>query len=623
MNSDDLLILSARINEEQGTVEATIESSICLFVYAYCGLELKVHLIDDKDDYDCKVSSELLKIINYEFFTKKMQHQELYLTFPAIRADNGKTLIAGISSVLRWAIKSQLAKYPDHYTKALLGFRGGCLVACAENSLWTKFCELQLPRSVSEMASTINKNVENVISIPESLVLLEAHFNRPVRTHNILKRKLDIVKCVKHAKSNETSSDVMNSVPTDLASDDGFTIYDSNKLPLETKDISETLQSLVITEKSHDFYLNHIYLEGIDLTLTDMITFPCVYYLLKNLPAECMQHLQNIEKWYKRMCSNVFVKKTVETFGFSLEVPSRNNKSGDTYEIIVPVVDKESLYKRDHANRKMRCKHKNPTEIITFLQNASIYPQYGKSYCDKLEWENLPPDLHPLAGGLPDKRIDRKCQQIESMVTAALFLAKDGQTIVEFCAGGGHIGLLIAYLLPSCKVILIENKESSLVRAKERAASLNLQNVFFLPCNMDYFKGSFDLGVSLHACGFATDQVIQQCISRGASFACCPCCYGGIHNTNSLSYPLSKKFCSTSLSYQKYHLLTHCADRTEVNTPTAEQGEICMGLIDTDRVFLAQEYGYEVTLTTLQPKSCSTKHNLIIGKSPKLLKHVD
>ncbi|GFT10227.1 glutathione S-transferase C-terminal domain-containing protein [Nephila pilipes] len=68
----------------------------------------------------------------------------------------------------------------------------------------------------------------------------------------------------------------------------------------------------------------------------------------------------------------------------------------------------------------------------------------------------------------------------------------------------------------------------------------------------------------------------------------------------------------------KYLLLAHCADRTEVNTPTAEQGEVCMGMIDTDRSFLAEEYGYEVALTMLQPKSCSPKHNLIIGRSPKL-----
>ena len=43
---------------------------------------------------------------------------------------------------------------------------------------------------------------------------------------------------------------------------------------------------------------------------------------------------------------------------------------------------------------------------------------------------------------------------------------------------------------------------------------------------MDYFNGAFDIGVSLHACGVATDLVIQKCIQNSASFVSCPCCYG-------------------------------------------------------------------------------------------------
>ncbi|GFT10224.1 glutathione S-transferase C-terminal domain-containing protein [Nephila pilipes] len=551
MNSCDILFLSARINEEQGMVDTTIETSICLFVYSYCGLELKVYLIDDRDDYICKVSLEVLRNINYEFFTKRIQNQELYLVFPAIQVDNRKTFIAGVCAVLRWAIKSQIEKYPDHYSKSLLGFRGGCLVACTESSIWTKFCELQLPNSISEIVSVMKKNGGNLVTIPASLVLLEAHFNRPVRTHNILKRKLDIAKKVKQKRTMGLPSNTVHSTQTVPAADIDFTVYDANMLPLEIDDISKTLQNLVITEKSHEFNLHHNYLEGIDLTLADMITFPCVYYLLKKLPTECMQHLENIGKWYQRMSSNAFVKKATEECGFSLEtINSTTFESVNTFEIIVPVVDKDSLYKRDPSHTKLKCKHKNPTEILTLLKNAFIHPQYSTDYCSKLEWEKLPSALHPATGDLPQNRVDRKCQQIESMVTATLKVAKEGQTIVEFCAGGGHIGLLIAYFLPKCKVLLIENKESSILRAKKRAESLNLQNVFFYQCNLDYFKGSFDLGVSLHACGVATDLVIQQCIKQQASFVCCPCCYGGIQNTHLLSYPLSKRFCSTSIPYQ-------------------------------------------------------------------------
>ena len=47
------------------------------------------------------------------------------------------------------------------------------------------------------------------------------------------------------------------------------------------------------------------------------------------------------------------------------------------------------------------------------------------------------------------------------------------------------------------------------MRAVHRVQSLGLTNCRFYQGNMDYFKGRFDIGVSLHACGVATDLVIQ------------------------------------------------------------------------------------------------------------------
>lgn len=42
----------------------------------------------------------------------------------------------------------------------------------------------------------------------------------------------------------------------------------------------------------------------------------------------------------------------------------------------------------------------------------------------------------------------------------------------------------------------MENKELSLVRAKERSYELGLNNIWFIQANMDYFKGNFNIGVS-------------------------------------------------------------------------------------------------------------------------------
>ena len=73
---------------------------------------------------------------------------------------------------------------------------------------------------------------------------------------------------------------------------------------------------------------------------------------------------------------------------------------------------------------------------------------------------------------------------------------------------------------------------------------------------MDYFTGSFNIGVCLHACGVATDQVLQRCIDKGADFVICPCCYGAIRDTHHIKYPRSNTYRNCSVSYQVMCQLT-------------------------------------------------------------------
>ena len=41
-----------------------------------------------------------------------------------------------------------------------------------------------------------------------------------------------------------------------------------------------------------------------------------------------------------------------------------------------------------------------------------------------------------VAGEVPVKRVERKCQQLENLVTAVLEVAQPGDVIVDFCSGG-------------------------------------------------------------------------------------------------------------------------------------------------------------------------------------------
>lgn len=65
--------------------------------------------------------------------------------------------------------------------------------------------------------------------------------------------------------------------------------------------------------------------------------------------------------------------------------------------------------------------------------------------------------------------------------------------MVDFCCGSGHLGIVIAYLVPGLTVILVDNKEESLRRAKERVEKLNLNNVMIVHSNLDYFKADFQV----------------------------------------------------------------------------------------------------------------------------------
>ena len=73
-------------------------------------------------------------------------------------------------------------------------------------------------------------------------------------------------------------------------------------------------------------------------------------------------------------------------------------------------------------------------------------------------------------------------------------LAQPGDVIVDFCSGGGHLGLLVAHLAPDSRVHMVENKEESLARARVRGLDMHLDNVWFYQCNLEFYVGSFNIG---------------------------------------------------------------------------------------------------------------------------------
>ncbi|KAI4467813.1 hypothetical protein MML48_2g00014126 [Holotrichia oblita] len=484
----------------------------------------------------------------------------------------GNDVIAGLCSVARKIIKCcQNEKY-----KSLLGFKDACLLACSESSIWTKFCEIDMPTTVKDIITKAGDHVKNgSLLIPSALMKFEYHMQQPVRMHNIYKI------------ARQSHCD-------------------------------KTIKSSISIENLN---LVHTYGEGLYMTLADVLLYPCLKILFQIFDVDLLGNIVPLSiSWFGNIANSDLPELYFEINNINV---AYNNITDVSY-IDIP---KESLYTSDpnryRSHNRICTKQfdiENSLDIInkSNIEIVNSFIPFGNEV--EFDWSIVPLDANPEGGALPKKRANRKCEQLENLAKAVIKIAgKEKNIIVDFCSGSGHLGILLATLLPNCEVILVENKERSLQRARERIDKLNLKNMYIAQCNLNYFKAKFHIGTSLHACGVATDLVIQNCINNGAHFVSCPCCYGGIHDCNQLKYPRSAEILELNISNKEYLIIAHAADQThdEENIKT-KQGFVCMDIIDNDRKLMAESQGYIVHLGKLQPPSCTPKNNLLVGLSKRL-----
>ncbi|KAJ1521400.1 hypothetical protein ONE63_003075 [Megalurothrips usitatus] len=473
--------------------------------------------------------------------------------------------VAGLSSVLRNLLSIIAEDHP------LLGFRQSCLIACAEVSVWTRFCEVDVIAAVKKML--LNPQI-HITSIPNDVARLEEHLAHAPRLHNARKHRQAYAKSIGSSEAEE-------------------------ELP-------------------------HSFAEGPSMTLADVILFPCFYMLLSGFPNEVLSvTIPLVASWYARVVSTDTLQKGRDLLARLVPILPQTGDC-DQSTCSLPTVPKESLYKSDPTRHKPRSNKMYTQQedveasltIVEELMGEHEISQISKPFGEDvpLNWADLPLEIQPEGGHVPEKRQVRKAEQLKNMARAVMKLAQPGQKIVDFCSGSGHLGLLLAWLLPSCTILLLENKDKSLQRAVDRIEKLGLKNVLLVQSNIDYFKGKFDIGIALHACGVATDLVLQVCELKRAAFVVCPCCYGSIQSGHTVTYPRSKLFRNSTLGSKDYLVLGHCADQTHgeegLKTP---QGNLCMAAIDTDRLLHSSDTGYTVHLSKMNPPTCSPKNNLLVG----------
>ncbi|XP_068178589.1 glutathione S-transferase C-terminal domain-containing protein isoform X2 [Antennarius striatus] len=625
INQQPCLYLEALTHNEESCLP--LHTSITIFLLSYCECKsFKLFLVSSKPGCSESLKSNLPVSLD----ASCIQQQDLPqlvrgCRLPAALDERGRLCRAGLAVVLRHIINKTLEADPSRNdVLALLGFKKTCLKACAEVSKWTRLCEISIPSDIEEHLKNPASPCQQV---PPSVLALEQRLAEPVQVHNddkLRRQKLQ------EQRWNEKNASRVGKGNRDHESGSGQSpeVCDGPDLRAALAKLTVDAVPTLTTRKSSEIRkvkntdlpsLEHVFAEGLYFTLTDVVLLPCIYQYLCSLRARAegaLQQLPNLLRWYSNIQEVPGVLRAAEACGLVLSVPqlSTSSPSGPS-EKDNPESQVEQEEDQEMTTQPVFIGGPRPT--MTKLKENGIEAVFAPHPCPAftLPWDELSGAVNPTEGEMSDVRAVRKRQQLNNLVAMVIELARPGHIIVDFCSGTGHVGILLAHTFPHCQVILIENKEESLIRAQNRSFELGLENINFIQANLDYFTGSFHIGVALHACGVATDMVMEHCIQAGAAFVISPCCYGFIQNAIKFSFPKSKKFQET-LTYKEHMILCRFADQTAVQLPFERRliGKHCMGLVDLDRSWGAETHGYSVQVITMEPESCSPKNNMLVGR---------
>ena len=293
------------------------------------------------------------------------------------------------------------------------------------------------------------------------------------------------------------------------------------------------------------------------------------------------------------------------------------------------------------------CKTKHPLLLAT--DNGGEGSRSSAMSSIVTRWDELHPKLHPLGAGVPESRAPRKCWQLESCIAIAILLAEDGHApvsksshaseegttprrrchLVDFAGGCGPLGLPLAAMLPWATVTIVELKKRSLDIARERASAAGLTNVAFFEGDIRAFPEPFDVGLALHACGDASDLVMEACVNARARFVVCPCCTGKLStsrvnvfryaitqsNETRITYPRSApvRACLDPAAYDYLACAADVSDAFNLEGPRGVLRRLCKSYLEHDRQLWAAESGYTCHVTRMHRPEATPKADILYG----------
>mmetsp|Transcript_9729 Transcript_9729/g.19151 ORF Transcript_9729/g.19151 Transcript_9729/m.19151 type:complete len:646 (+) Transcript_9729:397-2334(+) len=281
---------------------------------------------------------------------------------------------------------------------------------------------------------------------------------------------------------------------------------------------------------------------------------------------------------------------------------------------------------------------------------------------------------------------------------------KDGMTpilrIVDFGGGTGHLTVPLALLLPHCEVVCVDLKKRSLDLLHRRVdcmilgdnaisddyeidkwgnaklksnqyddkfpcqsntvqRSRTLPNLYTYHGTIQNYPKRFEIGVSLHACGEASDWTLRKCLDQKSSWVVCGCCCGKLRrdagnpyvyqstggNEKEVSYPQSRVFACLGGKYNNQNIeekgnhqimtadmfdeLARASDYSElgdVRKPRNACRRAAKSLVEWDRLLFTKQClecsisvdgtssrGSNTVLTRMNPWEASPKNDILLG----------
>jgi glutathione S-transferase len=362
----------------------SLNGLVAMFINNWCGNKTLLTLVNHPSDL-LTIPIPALTVL-----AAKVQPELVLLTtLPLLMVVESENLsgltVSGLAAVSRHLMKES----NDPVVLKAMGFRGNCLQAPAECSIWTSFCEVQMIQAT--ILFLTQQQQHDVVEIPTALVKLEEHLKQPIRMHNVVKRW-------QAEEPRSAAGGQLN---------------------------QEEIQKLAGT------LLEHTYAEGPDMTLADLILFPCVTFLserLSVLGVNLADHLPRVAGWLTTM-------KVLVSFAWSQtvgetqfpDIGSLRIQSQPTVK--VPRAKEVSLYKKDAARRTGTAGNLSAEEVarvIDLLKRQRLMwleddeanrvttdlPEGLISHIDvtpcsdftaKIDWSSLPDPAHPQQGHVPGK----------------------------------------------------------------------------------------------------------------------------------------------------------------------------------------------------------------------------